>query len=170
VRVAIYAGTFDPVTTGHLSVIRRGARLFDELWVLVAVNPNKRPLFSGEERVQMIRDETACWPNVQCASTSGFVVAFARNHGAAYLIRGVRGCTDIDEEITLAHLNHSLAPEIETLFVPAHPELSRVSSSSLKEKVRRGADIAGICPPHVARCLERRLGRQPCNGGQPTAR
>jgi pantetheine-phosphate adenylyltransferase len=92
-RLAIYAGTFDPVTRGHLSVIELGARLFDQLVVVVAVNPDKQPLFSVDERVVMIREVVAAWPNVECASTSGYVVELAREHGAQYLVRGVRSCT-----------------------------------------------------------------------------
>jgi cytidyltransferase-like protein len=89
-RIAVYAGTFDPITRGHLSVIERAAGLFDRLYVLVAVNPDKRPLFSVEERVAMIRAATLDWPNAESASTGGMVVDFARNRGAGYLIRGVR--------------------------------------------------------------------------------
>ena len=156
-RVAIYAGTFDPITLGHLSVVERGARLFDRLCVLVAVNPSKNPLFSTGERLQMIREVTLKWVNVETASTSGYVVDFARKYGAKYLIRGVRGSPDVDTEISLANLNHQLAPEIETVFVPAHPELSEVSSSKLKELVCQGNDISRYCPEAIAQQLVDRL-------------
>lgn len=153
-RVALYAGTFDPITCGHLSVIERGARLFDRVVVAVAINPNKHPLFSLDERVRLIREVTASLPNVECGSTAGFVVDLARERGARYLIRGVRGATDIDGEIALAHLNHELAPEIETVFVPAHPTLSEVSSSRLKELAAKGLDLSRYCPPEVAARLK----------------
>jgi pantetheine-phosphate adenylyltransferase len=156
-RLAVYAGTFDPITLGHLSVIERGASLFDQLWVLVAINPAKLPLFTEQERVLLIRQLTARWPNVLAASTDGYVVAFARQHGARYLIRGVRSATDVEAEIALAHANQQLAPEIETVFVPAHPELSDVSSSQLKELARRGHDLSRACPPEIAAELRARL-------------
>lgn len=157
-RIAIYAGTFDPITHGHLSVVERGAQLFDELWVLVAVNPDKSPVFTGDERLAMIREATSRWPNVKVASTTGYVVHFARAQNAGYLIRGVRGATDAESEMALAKLNSELAPEIETVFVPAHPRLSEVSSSRLKELVLAGEDILAYCPQSVASLLEDRLG------------
>jgi pantetheine-phosphate adenylyltransferase len=161
VRLAVYAGTFDPVTRGHLSVIERAARLFDTLWVVVAVNPQKRPLFDPGERVAMLEEVTARWPNVHCARTDGYVVELARAHGARYLVRGVRGVTDVEGEIALANLNRALAPEIETVFVPADPELSEVSSSRLKELARAGADLSKICPPALIERLRARVGAEP---------
>jgi pantetheine-phosphate adenylyltransferase len=149
-RLAVYAGTFDPVTRGHLSVIARAARLFDRVWVVVAVNPAKRPLFSVEERVQMLVEVTRRWPRVRCASTDRYVVDFARARGAHYLVRGVRGATDADAEIALANMNRALAPELETVFVPADPELSEVSSSRLKALARQGeTELSRYCPPEI---------------------
>ena len=159
-RLAVYAGTFDPVTRGHLSVIERAAALFDRLLVVVAVNPEKKPLFSAEERVEMIREVSAPWPNVEATSTEGFVVDLARERGARYLVRGVRSATDVDSEITLANMNHALAPSVETVFIPAHPELSEVSSSKLKELFVAGADVSRYCPPLVLARLDQRSGRQ----------
>lgn len=156
-RLAVYAGTFDPVTRGHLSVIERAARLFDALWVVVAVNPQKRPLFDADERVAMLAEVTARWPNVHCARTDGYVVELARANRARYLVRGVRGATDAEGEIALANLNRALAPEIETVFVPADPELSEVSSSRLKELARAGADLSSICPPELVERLRARV-------------
>ncbi len=156
-RVAVYAGTFDPITRGHLSVIERGARLFDRLLVVVAVNPSKEPLFSVEERVQMIREVTRPWTNVDCAGTAGYVVELARTRGAQYLVRGVRNCTDVEGEIALARVNHELAPDIETVFVPAHPELSEVSSSRLKELAIQEKDVSKYCPVEIAALLRKRV-------------
>ncbi len=155
-RIALYAGSFDPITSGHLSVIERSARMFERLVVAVAVNPGKVPLFSPEERVEMIR-LVAHWPNVRCVSTEGLVVELARAEGARYLIRGIRGGTDAEFEISLASANHQLAPEIETVFVPAHPELSEVSSSRLKELASLGEDVSRYCPPQVSERLRARL-------------
>jgi pantetheine-phosphate adenylyltransferase len=158
VRLAIYAGTFDPITRGHLSVIERAAALFDRLLVVVAVNPAKAPLFSTGEREEMIREVTRRWSNVACASTEGLVVELARARGARYLVRGVRGATDIEAEIELAQLNRSLAPEVETVFVPARAELAEVSSSRLKALVAEGRDISIFCPPEVEPRLRDKLG------------
>lgn len=160
-RTAVYAGTFDPITRGHLSVIERAARLFDRILVVVALNPSKRPLFSVEERAQMIREVTRPWPNVECTQTDGYVVELARAHEARYLIRGVRSCTDVEGELALANVNHELAPDIETVFIPAHPELSEVSSSRLKELTLQGMDITGYCPPEIAARLRERVKASP---------
>ena len=149
-RIAVYPGTFDPITCGHLSVIERARRLCDHLVVVVAVNPGKEPLFQPEERAQMIREVIARWPDVSCAVTPGYVVDLAREAGARTLIRGVRGATEVEAEIALADANRALAPEIETVFIPAHPQLSEVSSSRLKELARRGLDISRYCPPEIA--------------------
>jgi pantetheine-phosphate adenylyltransferase len=156
--LAVYAGTFDPVTRGHLSVIERASRLFCQVLVVVAVNPTKTPLFSAAERVEMIRQVARPLRNVTCASTEGLVVALARARGARYLVRGVRSCTDADAELALAAMNHRLAPEIETIFVPAQPELSEVSSSELKRLAAAGADISRFCSPEIAARLRQRLG------------
>lgn len=156
---AVYAGTFDPVTAGHLSVIERAARLFDRLIVLIAVNPEKVPLFSLDERLDMLRESTAHLPNVECASTQGWVVDHARACGATVLVRGVRGATDADQETALANANRQLAREVTTVFIPAHIELSEVSSTQLKALARAGADLAPWCPPAVERRLRTKVGR-----------
>ena len=160
-RVAVYAGSFDPVTLGHVSVIERAAPLFDRLLALVASNPSKEALFSPEERRQMLADATAHLPTVECCAAEGLVVEFARSLGARILVRGVRSATDAEVEIALALANHALAPEIETVFVPARADLAMVSSSRLKELAREGADLSGLCPLPVARRLRSRLGRAP---------
>jgi pantetheine-phosphate adenylyltransferase len=148
-RVAVYAGTFDPPTFGHLSVIARAQALFDHLWVVVAQNPEKQPLFSADERVALLREMLHELPATGVLHTSGYVVELARSLGARYLVRGVRGVTDIESEIALAQLNHQLAPEIETVFVPAHAGLAEVSSSRLKQLARDGADVSRYCSPAV---------------------
>ncbi len=155
-RTAVYAGTFDPITLGHVSVAERAARAFDRVILLIAVNPGKKPLFTPEERLAMAREAIGA-PNVECAVTDGYVVHFARSQGAGYLVRGVRSATDVESEIELARLNYALAPEIETFFIPAEPSLSDVSSSRLKQLALQGADISGLCPSGVARRLPERL-------------
>ncbi|OJT23108.1 pantetheine-phosphate adenylyltransferase [Archangium sp. Cb G35] len=155
--IAVYAGSFDPVTAGHLSVIRQAARLFGHVVVVVAINPEKRTLLSVAERVELLREVVALHPNVTVASTEGLIVDYARAIGASVLLRGVRGATDAQFETTLAQANRALAPDLATLFLPAESHLAEVSSSSLKEKLARGEDVSGFCPPAVAAKLRSRL-------------
>jgi pantetheine-phosphate adenylyltransferase len=158
-RIGVYAGVFDPVTAGHISVIERASRLFDRLYVLVAVNPSKSSLFTMEDRIAMITDAVAKLPNVLAAGTDGFVVNFAREHQAKFLVRGLRGVSDIEYETKIANANLELAPEISTIFIPAHPELSEVSSSRLKALAQSGACISAYCTKMVSDRLFERLGQ-----------
>jgi len=163
-RVAVYAGSFDPITSGHLSILDEAVRLFERIFVVVAVNPAKATMFTEEERVRLAREATAPYPNVTCTSTKGLIVDFAKAHGAAWLLRGIRGSIDSEYEMSLAQINQALAPEISTLFLLARPDAAVVSSSLLKELARCGAPMSHYCPPVVERALrERMLGLQ--NGG-----
>jgi pantetheine-phosphate adenylyltransferase len=155
-RIAVYAGSFDPVTAGHVSVVERALLVFDRVIVLLAINPKKTPMFTPAERLDMLREATSHLASVECASTEGYVVDHARASGARFLVRGVRGATDADQETALADANLELAPEIATIFIPAHPTLSRVSSSLLKQLAARGEDITPFCPPSVERRLHAR--------------
>ena len=156
---AVYAGSFDPITNGHLSILDEAARLFDRVFVLVAVNPAKAALFSEDERVSLARDATSSYANVECASTHGLVVEFAKAHGATHLVRGIRGSIDSEYEMALAQVNRELAPEVSTLFLLARPDVAVVSSSFLKELARCHADTGRYCPPSVDRALRARLAR-----------
>ncbi|MDB4945955.1 MAG: Phosphopantetheine adenylyltransferase [Labilithrix sp.] len=161
-RIAVYFGTFDPVHSGHLLVVERGAELFDELIVMLAVNPRKPEagrLFTIAERLDMLRAVTARWPNVRCESSEEEMTAFARARGATYLLRGHRGVEDSEAELRLAAHNAELAPEVVTVFVTG----AVTSSSSLKERALAGEPVDGLCPPLVAERLAARLAR-----GRPT--
>lgn len=160
-RVAVYAGSFDPITNGHLSVIERAAGLFDRLVVLIAVNPTKTPMFTTVERLAMMRESTAHLANVSSDATEGLVISYAAAHGASALIRGVRGATDAGYETELAHANWSLAPEATTLFIPANPNLSEISSSQLKRLAEQGVDVRQFAPASVLRRLAARIA-SPC--------
>ncbi len=157
-RVAVYAGTFDPVTFGHLDVITKAAALVDVLHVLVAVNPQKTTWFSIEEREALLR--SVCPAGVLVASTQGMVVDFAKSVGATWLIRGVRTTTDATAELELAALNAGLAPNITTLFVNADPTLSEVSSSGLKAMAVGGRALENVCPSTVAKAVRAWLARR----------
>ncbi len=131
--VAVYPGTFDPFTLGHLDIVERASRLFDHLIVGVGVNLEKRPLFSADERVELIRLATEHLPNIEVVIYQGLTIKFVEQRGARIMIRGVRPITDIPAESTMMMANRRLAPEIETLFMIADGELAHVSSSLIKE-------------------------------------
>lgn len=150
---AIYPGSFDPVTCGHLDLIWRGSRLFEHLRVLVAVNSRKEPMFTPEERVAFIREETADLGNVDVDSAEGLVVTYARANGFDTLLRGVRTTTDFNSEFQMALTNRSLANEVETVFVMPSVEWSYVSSSLIREVVHSGGDVSKYVPPAVAAAL-----------------
>ncbi|HTM46553.1 MAG TPA: pantetheine-phosphate adenylyltransferase [Polyangiaceae bacterium] len=150
--IAVYAGSFDPFTFGHASVVREALALFDEVICLVAVHPTKTPLFSVEDRLRFIR-ETVPSPRVRTAFTRGYAVQFAREAAAQVLVRGVRDATDSAYEIELAHANRQLAPEISTVFVPADTQLAKVSSSELKLMAAAGSSISHLCHPSVELAL-----------------
>lgn len=168
---AIYAGSFDPITTGHLNVLDRACRLFARVTVLVAINPSKtNSWFSPHERVSLISDVVASArfaPKVRVAHTSGFVAYFAAEHHAAFLIRGVRDVTDAEDELKLARLNHELAPNVETVFLPAHGALTEVSSSKLKVLARAGDEDAlrDAAPEPVVKALLWRAKKFPPSPG-----
>lgn len=156
--IAIYAGTFDPITTGHLSVVRAAVRLFAHVRVLVAVHPKKQPLFSLEERMELARAAVGPMPTVSVDGTSGLVVDYARTIGATVLVRGLRGAADAAYETDLAQQNAELAPEVMTVMLPAEPRLSMVSSSELKARAERGDPIDEFCPPIVAERMRAKYG------------
>lgn len=154
---AVYAGTFDPITAGHFSVIRQAVKLFSHLRILIAVNPDKQTLFTAAERLAMIREVVAILPNVSVDHTERYVVEYARDIGATFLVRGIRGASDVQMEMELARMNRSIAPEISTILLPAEAHLSSVSSSDLKDRIRRGEDIADYCPPAIAERVRQAL-------------
>jgi len=155
--IAVYAGTFDPITLGHLSVVTEAVHLFAHVRVLVAVHPDKVPLFTLEERVELAQDAVGPMPTVSVDGTDGMVVDYARRIGARVLVRGLRGEADAAYETRMAQTNRELAPEVMTVMLPAEPELSMVSSSALKARARAGEPIDEYCPPVVAERLRARL-------------
>lgn len=147
---AIYPGSFDPVTYGHLDVIRRSARLVDELIIGVLNNKAKSPLFSAEERVRMLEEITKEMPNVRIFPFEGLLVDFARKMKADLVIRGLRAITDFEYELQMAQTNHKLEPELETVFLTTSLEYSYLSSSTVKEVAAFGGDISRFVPEIVA--------------------
>lgn len=152
-RTAIYPGSFDPVTNGHLDVIRRAALLFDRLVIAVADNSEKRPLFGPEARVRLIRESLADLPQVEVTSFRGLLVDFAHERGAVAIVRGLRAVTDFEYEFQMALMNRTLRADVETVFVAAREEYTYLSSRIIKEVARLGGDIARFVPPPVETAL-----------------
>ncbi len=159
-RVAVYPGSFDPITLGHLNVMERASRLFDRLIVGVGINIEKSAMFEPEERRQLIRSATAHLDNVEIRTFSGLAVEFVKQCGAAVMVRGVRPITDIAAELTMMMANRRLAPEVETLFMIADGELAHVSSSLIKQIAPLAGDEALVrfLPPEVVEAMRRKLG------------
>jgi len=155
--IALYPGTFDPPTNGHIDLIQRGVKLFDHLVVAVLNNPGKNPLFSVEERVEMLQESTSSLTNVSIATFDGLMVDFARQQGASAVLRGIRAISDYEYEFQMALMNRRLAPEIETVFLQPAGRYSFVSSRMLKEVFSFGGDVSGLVPPNVLRRLRGRL-------------
>jgi pantetheine-phosphate adenylyltransferase len=155
--IAVYPGTFDPITLGHLSVVRNAVRLFAHVRVLIAVHPTKDPLFTLVERVELARAALASMPTVSVDATSGLVVEYARAIGATVLVRGLRGAADAVYETELAQKNREIAEEVMTVMLPSEPSLSSVSSSDLKARAARGEPIDEFCPSAVAEALRERF-------------
>ncbi len=154
---ALYPGTFDPPTNGHADLIQRGSKLFDHLTVAVLVNPVKDPLFTVEERVEMLKEVTAEIGNVSVATFDGLMVEFARRQGASAVLRGIRAISDYEYEFQMALMNRRLAPEIETVFLQPAGRYSFVSSRMLKEVFSFGGDVSGLVPPNVLKRLRARI-------------
>ncbi len=154
---AIYPGTFDPPTNGHVDLIQRGAKLFDHLTVAILVNPVKNPLFTVEERVEMLEEVTGPLGNVSVATFDGLMVDFARRAGASAVLRGIRAISDYEHEFQTALMNRRLAPEIETVFLQPAGRYSFVSSRMVKEVFSFGGDISGLVPPNVLKRLRARI-------------
>jgi len=152
--IAVYPGSFDPVTCGHYDIIERAAGLFDELIVLVAVNSGKAPLFTAQERMELLRDACAGLPNVSIDTlTDGLLVEYAVTHEARVIVKGLRAVSDFEYEFQMALLNRRLQPDVETMFLMTSAEYSYLSSSIVKEIARLGGDIAGLVPEAVQTAL-----------------
>jgi pantetheine-phosphate adenylyltransferase len=155
---ALYPGTFDPPTNGHVDLIQRGSKIFDHLTVAVLMNPVKDPLFTVEERVEMLKEVTAAIGNVSVATFDGLMVEFARQQGASAVLRGIRAISDYEHEFQMALMNRRLAPEVETVFLQPAGRYSFVSSRMVKEVFSFGGDITGLIPPNVLKRLRARIG------------
>lgn len=148
-RTCVFAGSFDPVTVGHLDIIRRAAKLCDRLLVTVMYNPAKQGCFTVEERLDFLARATADIPHVEVDAWDGLMVDYVRKMEADFVVRGVRGVSDLESETNLAQINSRLLSGLETVFLPTKPELACVSSSAVREAALFGADFSSFVPPCI---------------------
>ena len=151
--IAMYPGSFDPVTNGHLDIIKRSSRMFDKVIVAVLVNSAKTPLFTVEERVAMLRESCKNIPNVEIDSFNGLTVTFAKQKGATVMVRGLRAVTEFENEFQLAHTNFAMMPEIETVFLATAIKWSYLSSTFVREAAHYGQDVSRFVPRNVEKAL-----------------
>jgi pantetheine-phosphate adenylyltransferase len=158
-RIAIYPGTFDPITNGHVDIIKRSLRMFERVIVTIALNSAKTPLFSLEERISMIRQCFAANEQVEVDTAGGLIVDYAVKKNACAIIRGLRAVSDFDYELQLALMNRKLERRVETVFLMTGFRWIYISSSIIKDAARHGGDISGMVPAHVQAALKAKFGR-----------
>jgi pantetheine-phosphate adenylyltransferase len=156
-KIAIYPGTFDPVTNGHLDVIERALSLFDKVIVVIARNPKKETLLTEQERIELLRESLTGVPNVEIHATDKLTVEFARSVSANAIIRGIRAVSDFEYEFQIALMNRKLCPEITTVFLMPNEKYTYLNSSIIRELARYGADISEFVPPAVAKKLKEKF-------------
>jgi len=158
-RTAVYPGTFDPVTNGHLDLIQRGRRHFDRLIVAILQNEEKKPLFDVAERENMLRDVCSAWDDVEVRGFEGLLVDYARRVNASVILRGIRATSDFEYEMQMAMMNRKLQPELETVFLVPNEAYSYVSSKLVREVARLGGSVADLVPVAVDAALRARFGQ-----------
>ena len=156
---AVFPGSFDPMTNGHINIIQRAAKLFDEIDVVIAVNDDKKYLFSTEERLSLVQELIMPFRNVSVHTWDGLIVEYAKQTGAKVLIRGIRNMNDFSYEFDLSLMNHNLNPEVETLYIPTDQKFLLLKSSAIKELAKLGGDVSGMVPENVKKALERKYRR-----------
>ena len=156
-KIAIYPGSFDPVTSGHLNIIRRAANIFDRLIVCVMVNGGKKPMFSQDERVDLIRRVTADLPNVEVDSSEELLAEYARRKGSCVIVKGLRAGSDFENEFQMAMINRKINPELDTMFLTAEHQYMYMSSSMVKELGRYGADLSDFLPEVIIPDFQERI-------------
>ena len=156
-KTAIYPGSFDPVTSGHLNIIRRAASIFDKLIVCVMVNAGKNPMFTLNERVELIRRVTKDLPNVEIDCSSELLAEYARRKGSCVIVKGLRAVSDFESEFQMAMVNHKLNPDLDTMFLTAEHQYTYLSSSMVKELASYGADLTDFLPDEIIPDVQKRI-------------
>lgn len=156
-RIGYYPGTFDPITFGHLDIITRGAKLFDKLYVSVSYNPIKNPLFTKEERVELVKEVVKDIPNIEVVENHILTVEHCKQLGASHILRGLRAVTDYDYEFQLTNINRKISKEIDTVFLMTQGKYSFLSSSSVRELAQFGGDISAFVPDVIERAIKRKF-------------
>ena len=156
-RIAIYPGSFDPVTNGHLNIIERASRIFDRLIVCVLVNAGKQPMFSTEERVAMLRQVTGKLPNVEIDSSNELLAEYARKRGSCVIVKGLRAATDFEKEFQMALINHKINPGLDTMFLTAEHQYLYLSSSAVKELGSYDVDLREFLPEAILPAFQKKL-------------
>lgn len=156
-KKAVYPGTFDPPTYGHLDIIQRGSAIFDELLVAVGVNPRKKPMLPVNERLRLLKELTGKLSNVTVATFGGMAVDYVRSQDSSIILRGIRTVSDFEYEFQMALSNRTFASDIETVFIMSSQEYSYFSASTIKEALALGGDISRFVPPNVERAMKRKL-------------
>ena len=165
-KIAIYPGSFDPVTSGHLNIIQRAARIFDKVIVCVMVNSGKNPMFTREERVDLIRRVTANIPNVEVDSSTELLADYARRKGSCVIVKGLRASSDFENEFQMAMINHKINSELDTMFLTAESQYMYLSSSTVKELGRYGVDLSDFLPESIIPDFEKRIEKINVQGGK----
>ena len=156
-KVAIYPGSFDPVTSGHLNIIRRASKIFDKLIVCVMVNAGKKPMFSQEERVELIRRVTAELPNVEVDCSGELLAEYAKRKGSCVVVKGLRAGSDFENEFQMALINHKINPDLDTMFLTAESQYMYLSSSTVKELGSYGVDLSDFLPEEIIPDFQERI-------------
>lgn len=160
-RIAVYAGSFDPATLGHLDLIERASVLFENVIVAIGMHPTKHPLFSAEERLALLREITNHLPNVTVDSFDGLLIDYCTAKGAGVIVRGLRVTTDFEYELQIAHANADLGPQVDTVFLPTRTRHGFVSASLVREIASHGGDVSRYAPPVVCEALAEKFGTAP---------
>ena len=165
-KIAIYPGSFDPITSGHLNIIQRAARIFDKVIVCVMVNSGKNPMFTREERVELIRRVTAEIPNVEVDSSTELLADYARRKGSCVIVKGLRASSDFENEFQMAMINHKINAELDTMFLTAESQYMYLSSSTVKELGRYKVDLSDFLPQSIIPDFEKRIEKITHQGGK----
>jgi pantetheine-phosphate adenylyltransferase len=156
-RIAVYPGTFDPITNGHTDLVSRAARVFPKVIIAIAESPQKKPLFNLEERIELARKDMAKWDNVEVVGFSNLLVEFVQQIGASVIVRGLRAVSDFEYEFQLASMNRHLAPRVETMFLTPDEDYGFISSTLVKEVARLHGDVSSFVSPEVQKAMESRF-------------